>query len=325
MIRKDGSARAIEITLQDWEQRKKFSGFSDEDAQLLQQLQPVAEAFADAVVEELYRQFLNFEETRNFFSDSAMLARVKAAQKIYFLGLTAGDYGEKYFENRLHIGRIHQKIGLTPRWYMGAYSIYAQLVFPRVIEAVKPAEKALRTFGALLKLIALDTELAITTYIAASEEVISRQAREIMEIATPVIQVWEGVVIAPLIGTLDSGRTQQFMEQLLVRLVDTKSSIALVDITGVPAIDTQTAQHLVETVSAVRLLGAQVILTGIRPAIAQTIVHLGVDLSGIVTRSSLTAGLRVAFDLAGVTVRARNGPSMPASVPPNKEPQGTLM
>ena len=135
-----------------------------------------------------------------------------------------------------------------------------------------------------------------------AEEIVSRQSKEILEIATPVLQVWERIVAAPLIGTLDSMRTQQLMEQLLQRIVETNSLVALIDVTGVPAIDTLTAQHLIETISAVRLLGAQVVLTGIRPAIAQTLVHLGIDLSNVNTCSSLSAGLGYALDLLKMQV-----------------------
>ena len=139
-----------------------------------------------------------------------------------------------------------------------------------------------------------------------AEEQIKQQSREIMELSTPVMQVWQGVVVAPLIGSLDSQRTQQFMERLLNRIVETNSPVALVDIMGVPTIDTQTAQHLIETISAVRLLGAQVVLTGVRPAIAQTLVHLGIDLSGIITRASLSAGLQVALDILKLKVVSKD-------------------
>ena len=139
-----------------------------------------------------------------------------------------------------------------------------------------------------------------------AEEQIKKQSKEIMELSTPVMQVWQGVVVAPLIGSLDSQRTQQFMERLLDRIVETNSPVALVDIMGVPTVDTQTAQHLIETISAVRLLGAQVVLTGVRPAIAQTLVHLGIDLSGIMTRSSLSAGLQVALDILNLKVVSKN-------------------
>jgi rsbT co-antagonist protein RsbR len=120
------------------------------------------------------------------------------------------------------------------------------------------------------------------------------------------MQVWDGILVAPLIGMLDSQRTQRFMEVLLNAIVDTDSESALIDLTGVPTIDTQTAQFIIETIEAVRLLGADVILTGVRPSIAQTLVHLGIDLSDITTRSSLVAGLRVALNTLGLEVNAHD-------------------
>jgi anti-anti-sigma regulatory factor len=134
------------------------------------------------------------------------------------------------------------------------------------------------------------------------EKMLQRQAQEIMDLSTPVMQVWEGVVVVPLIGILDTVRTDEFMERFLKQIVITQSSVALVDITGVPTIDTQTAQHLTEAISAARLLGTQVILTGVRPAIAQTLVHLGIDLRDIATRASLAAGLKLALDTLNLTV-----------------------
>jgi anti-anti-sigma regulatory factor len=166
-----------------------------------------------------------------------------------------------------------------------------------VITSLREKDGRLRGFGKVTRDL---TERKQT------EERIRQQATEIMELSTPVMQVWQGVVVAPLIGSLDSQRTQQFMERLLNRIVETNSPMALVDIMGVPTIDTQTAQHLIETISAVRLLGAQVVLTGVRPAIAQTLVHLGIDLSNITTRSSLAAGLRVALDMLNLQVVAKN-------------------
>jgi PAS domain S-box-containing protein len=167
-----------------------------------------------------------------------------------------------------------------------------------VITALRDKEGTLRGFGKVTRDL---------TERKATEEQLRAQSREIMELSTPVMQVWQGVVVAPLIGSLDSQRTQQFMERLLNRIVETNSSMALVDIMGVPTIDTQTAQHLIETISAVRLLGAQVVMTGVRPAIAQTLVHLGIDLSSITTRASLAAGLRVALDMLNLQVVAKNG------------------
>jgi PAS domain S-box-containing protein len=138
-------------------------------------------------------------------------------------------------------------------------------------------------------------------------EALTQRAKEILDVSTPVLQVWEGVVVAPFIGTLDTQRAQQFMERLLDKIVETNSSVALLDVTGVPAIDTRTAQHLIETITSVRLLGAQAVLTGVRPAIAQTLAHLGINLADVVTRSSLAAGLRVALDILHLKITSQDG------------------
>ena len=133
------------------------------------------------------------------------------------------------------------------------------------------------------------------TYIKGREEVILRQTNEIEEISSPVNHVWEGIVALPIIGTLDSSRTQVVMENLLNEIVNTGSSIAILDISGVPAVDSLVAQHLIKTVSATRLMGAECIISGIKPEIAQTIVHLGIDLSDIITKASLASALHFAF------------------------------
>ena len=134
------------------------------------------------------------------------------------------------------------------------------------------------------------------------EEVIQRQQEEMLELSTPVVKLWEGVLALPMIGTLDSQRTQVVMESLLQRIVETGSEIAIIDITGVPTVDTLVAQHLLKTVTAIRLMGADAIISGVRPQIAQTIVHLGLDLQGIVTKANLADALALALKRTGQTV-----------------------
>ncbi len=137
---------------------------------------------------------------------------------------------------------------------------------------------------------------------AAREELIRRQGEEMLELSTPVIQLWDGILALPLIGTLDSSRTQVVMESLLQQIVATRSPIAILDITGVPTVDTLTAQHLLKTVAATRLMGAECIISGIRPQIAQTIVHLGVSLGDIITKASLADAFRLALGKLGQTI-----------------------
>src|SRR5262245_28272069 len=132
-------------------------------------------------------------------------------------------------------------------------------------------------------------------YQKGREEVIGRQQQELLELSTPVVVLWEGILALPLIGTLDSARTQVVMESLLQKIVETGAGIAIIDITGVPTVDTLVAQHLLKTVSAARLMGADCIISGIRPQIAQTIVHLGVNLADVITKSSLADAFAVAL------------------------------
>jgi rsbT co-antagonist protein RsbR len=137
--------------------------------------------------------------------------------------------------------------------------------------------------------------LTVETYVKSREELIQRQQREMMELSTPVVQLWENILALPLIGTLDSERTQVVMESLLQKIVDTGALIAIIDITGVPTVDTLVAQHLLKTVAAARLMGADCIISGIRPQIAQTIVHLGVNLSDVTTKASLADAFSIAL------------------------------
>ncbi|HEX3848387.1 MAG TPA: STAS domain-containing protein [Steroidobacteraceae bacterium] len=136
----------------------------------------------------------------------------------------------------------------------------------------------------------------------AREEVIGRQQQELLELSTPVVKLWDGILALPMIGTLDSARTQVVMESLLQKIVETESQIAIIDITGVPTVDTLVAQHLLKTVTALRLMGADCIISGVRPQIAQTIVHLGLDLQGVITKANLADALALALKRTGATI-----------------------
>ena len=153
------------------------------------------------------------------------------------------------------------------------------------------------------------------------EDIIMRQQQSMLELSTPVVTLWKGILALPLIGTLDSERTQVVMESLLQRIVETGASIAILDITGVPTVDTLVAQHLLKTVAAARLMGADCIISGIRPQIAQTIVHLGVDLNAVVTKATLADAFAIALTRTGLaivssgTAARPNGPKSPAAAP----------
>lgn len=140
----------------------------------------------------------------------------------------------------------------------------------------------------------------IEIYQQSRDQIIARQQQEVLELSTPVVKLWDGILALPLIGTLDSARTQVVMESLLQKIVDTSVTIAIIDITGVPTVDTLVAQHLLKTIAAARLMGADCIISGIRPQIAQTIVHLGVDLNDVITKATLADAFVVALERIGI-------------------------
>ncbi|MEW1628331.1 STAS domain-containing protein [Streptomyces sp. NPDC089173] len=184
-----------------------------------------------------------------------------------------------------------------------------------VLALKKAFEPALRDGSAedidrYLRLSRLLDDLAlftIETYTRTREEIISSQAAQLMELSTPVVKLWDGVIAVPLVGTLDSARTQVVMEKLLQALVDTGSEQAIIDITGVPAVDTQVAQHLLKTIVAARLMGAECTVSGIRPQIAQTIVALGIEFGDIITKATLADALQLALKKSGIDIVAHQG------------------
>ncbi len=148
--------------------------------------------------------------------------------------------------------------------------------------------------------------ITVRAYQRGREDIINRQQEEMLELSTPVVKLWDGVLALPMIGTLDSARTQIVMESLLQKIVETGSEIAIIDITGVPTVDTLVAQHLLKTATAIRLMGADCIISGVRPQIAQTIVHLGIDLQGITTKATLADALAIALKRSGFVVSKAN-------------------
>ncbi|SCL37910.1 rsbT co-antagonist protein RsbR [Micromonospora pallida] len=201
-------------------------------------------------------------------------------------------------------GRARQGFSATET----AISIYAlKDVLLELLESLPDDEGThLRDFVAYSALIDKMGLFTFESYVRTRESLIADQAEQLLELSTPVVKLWEGVVAVPLVGTLDSARAQVVMERLLQTLVDTSSPYAIIDITGVPAVDTQVAQHILKTVVAARLMGADCIISGIRPQIAQTIVALGIEFGDIATKATLADALRHVLRLSGVETALAN-------------------
>lgn len=282
--------------------RKEFLEFGEQDVAALRGLNDIAQKYADSVIDDFYEHLLSFDETRAFFKDPATLSRVKRMQKDYFLQLTQGSYGDAYFSNRIKVGLVHQRINLDVKWYLGAYNFYLRAVTSRLFESSsKDPSKAVATLFSLMKLVFLDISLAIQTYVRTIE----KQQEAIRELSTPVLLVRPRLLMLPIIGVIDSQRALQLTENLLRAIRDNRAKVVVMDITGVAAIDSRAANHLVQTVAAVRLMGAEVIITGLSPEVTKALVSLGVDLGKLTTTGDLQGGLEEAERLLGLEVVQR--------------------
>lgn len=291
------------VTAEEMARRMAFLEFGEADVGRLAAINDVARRYADAVIEEFYRHLLSFEETRAFFKDPGVLDHVRNMQKQYFLRLTQGNYDLEYIENRLRIGAVHERIGLPVKAYLGMYNFYLRSVASKLFQAYpdQPA-LALDSFLSLMKLTFLDISLAIDTYIHSRERTIREQQEAFQELPTPVLPFRNGMLIVPIIGLIDSLRARQLTEQLLNSIRANRAKVVVMDITGVQAVDSKVANHIVQTVEAGRLMGATVIVAGISPEIAQTMVTLGIELGHIQTVGDLQSGVERAERLLGYTV-----------------------
>lgn len=237
--------------------------------------------------------------------------RAQAAELLSLIGIAAGEGGKSVSSAEWAPVRRYLDDLSASRARMG-FSSSQTATF--VFSLKRPVFDALRTsIGDDSQAMSDETwnatqiidQLGLHTVAAfqkSREEVIARQQDDMLELSTPVVKLWDGILGLPMIGTLDSARTQVVMESLLQRIVETGAQIAILDITGVPTVDTLVAQHLLKTVTAIRLMGGDCIISGVRPQIAQTIVHLGVDLQGITTKATLADALALALKRTGQTV-----------------------
>ncbi len=245
--------------------------------------------------DDTLREDITINEDLRVQADELVGALINAFKNNNFDDIEAAEY-EEVLEIITGLSLSRAKQGYSPR-ETGLFVLSLKAAFTNFLLESKEDNLSafLQEFLEINKLIDNLSIVTFDTYIKGREEVILRQTNEIEEISSPVISVWDGIVALPIIGTLDSARTQVVMENLLNEIVNTGSSIAILDISGVPAVDSLVAQHLIKTVSATRLMGAECIISGIKPEIAQTIVHLGIDLSDIYTKATLASALRFAF------------------------------
>ena len=304
-MREEGLADAIGLGANELAMRKRFLEFDDDDVHRLEGMYDLTQEYVDSVIEAFYDHLLSFQETAAFFRDPRVLEYVKARQKQYFIRLTQGDYEEEYVEDRLKLGSIHAQIGLPVRSFLGMYAFYLRQIAARLLDeyADRP-EQAFPAFHSLTKLLFFDIGLAVDTYIYQRERTIANQQEAIRELSTPVLRLRERLLVLPIIGILDTSRAQKLTEDLLASIRESRARVVILDVTGVPAVDSAVANHLLQAVEASRLMGAKVIVTGLSSNVAQALVTLGVDLTKMNAVGDLQGGIEVADRIMGYRVVA---------------------
>jgi rsbT co-antagonist protein RsbR len=300
-------SRKLRIDPNELRSRREFFQLTDEDMKRLAAHRDLAAEHTQDIVEDFYQLLLGHAETRRFFPDDATLKRVKKLQSDYFLALFAGRCDDDYVEDRLRVGAAHERIGMDTKFYLGAYRRYLELLREKLFKHVDDPAEAEAAYRSAARLVFFDMSLAIETYIASHADAIRRHQAAIRELSTPVIGVYEGVLLLPIVGTVDSRRAEQIMEAVLTRVSAEQARVLILDIAGVGVVDTEVADHLIKTTSAVKLLGAEVVLTGITPEVARTVVQLGVDISMMHTKSRLADGIELALSMLGKAIHERGG------------------
>ena len=263
-----------------------------------------ADLLADWIKEQLAavrrRDLMDDNELRT--QSTELLRSITAAARNGNVTDIGGDEWAPVRERLSDISASRAKQGFSPSETATFVFSLKQPLFNRLRKDLKDADALATELWHATSLIDKLGLLTTESYVQAKEQLIAKQAEEMLELSTPVVKLWQGIVAIPLIGTLDSNRTQVVMESLLSTIVATNSKVAIIDITGVPAVDTLVAQHLLKTITAAKLMGAECILSGIRPQIAQTIVHLGINLSDVITKATMGDALATALQKTGRTV-----------------------
>jgi rsbT co-antagonist protein RsbR len=253
-------------------------------------------------IEEFYKWLTPQPFFSLFFPDERRVEVTKAAQVEYMRQFFTADIDDAYVESRREIGKVHARVELPLDIYMAGVSINFENCVEILESGGKPTQQSQRTLLAISKLMHFDATITAETYAQITRESVIEQSKSLIEMSTPVTAIWEGILLLPLVGVIDSKRALDITARVLEEIANSQSSVLILDISGVAIIDTAVANYLIKITKATRLMGCESLISGLSPAIAQTIVDLGIDVGTIQTTGNLRDALRLAFASVGLTV-----------------------
>jgi rsbT co-antagonist protein RsbR len=287
----------------DIDRRKGFAGLKAEDVARIAAIKDLVVNHADEHGAAFFDYLSQFPEAASLFRNANLLREAKRLKKEHLLAMAAGDYGPTYVEQRAKLGWIYSGAGIDIRLFLGAFQQLMQSIGRRIAEKFSgDARAGAQHFMSLNKIGSFDIGIITDVIIAERERIIRTQEQAILELSTPALQIRDRLLMLPIIGVLDSARAKQLTDNLLHSIRANRAKVVVMDITGVAAVDSKVANHLIQTVTAARLMGTAVIVTGLSAEVAQSLVALGVDLSKVNTVGDLQGGIEEAERLLGYKI-----------------------
>jgi rsbT co-antagonist protein RsbR len=282
------------------ERRKKIVGFVPADVERIASLEDLVTQHTEDYVTTFFGHLSDLDEARTLFASPTIVERARQLKREHLAAMVQGEYGAKYVEQRLELGLLYSRAGLDPLVFLGAFHVLLKHVGVSAMRRFerRPLE-GFESFMSLKKIAFFDIGLIVDILVFERERVIRQQQEAIRELSTPVLQIRERLLLLPIIGVLDAGRARLITESLLLSIGVNRAKVVVMDVTGVATIDSNVANHLLQTVEAARLMGAHVIVTGLSSEVAQSLFALGIELSRLNTVGDLQGGLEQAARILG--------------------------
>jgi rsbT co-antagonist protein RsbR len=295
----------LQFTEGEIERRRRFVDLRADDLERIASIKDLVVKRADEFSAAFFDHLAKLEEARPLFGNAAVLEQARQAKRAHLVGMVGGNYDRNYVEQRLKLAMLYGRVGLESRVFLGAFHNMLRTVAAAILSEFgrADAERATQCYFSLEKVGFFDLGIIVDVLIDERERIIGVQQVAIRELSTPALQIRDQLLILPIIGVLDSQRAKQLTDNLLHAIRANRAKVVVMDITGVPAVDSKVANHLIQTVAAAKLMGALVIVTGLSAEVAQSLVALGVDLSKLNTVGDLQGGLEEADRLLGYTVQ----------------------
>ena len=295
--------RDMGLTEYNLERRRQISGLEPADLKRIATIRELVVSHAEEYVNSFFEYLEKLDEARPVLTNKSLTERMRRLQREHLVSMVQGEYGVTYVTQRLELGLMYSRAGLELPVFLGAYHHLLRNVGAAVIQGFdKSAGDAFQNFMSLKKVAFMDLGIIVDVLMFERQRVIRQQQDSIRELSTPVLQVRDRMLLLPIIGVIDTHRARLITENLLAAIRSNRAKVIVMDVTGVATIDSKVANHLLQTVSAARLMGASVIVTGLSADVAQSLVALGIDLNKLRTIGDLQGGLEEAEALLGYQV-----------------------